>query len=139
MAHWPEPLGAEQARAWFDRAVTAYETAGGYGRFAVELHDGTYVGDAGILRSEVGGRLENDLGYVIDHRYWRHGYGLEAARACVERGRAAGQLRIVTNMAADNHPSVRVSERLGFRLERRFVNPRNRNKETLLFVWESKT
>jgi ribosomal-protein-alanine N-acetyltransferase len=135
MRHWPQPLTANASRAWLERALTAYAVPG-YGRCAVELHDGTYIGDAGVVRGAVNGRDENDLGYIIDERFWGRGYGLEAAEACVSHARQHGIGRIVANMAADNVASIRVAERLGFALERRFANPRNRGKETLLFVSE---
>ena len=89
------------------------------------------------MRAAVDGRDENDLGYIIDKRFWSNGYGLEAAEACVNHARRHGIGRIVANMAADNAASIRVAEHLGFTLERRFANPRNRNKETLLFVSET--
>jgi [ribosomal protein S5]-alanine N-acetyltransferase len=136
MHHWPEPLTTEQARAWHQRALDAYATPG-LGRFAIELSDGTYIGDAGIVRAQILDQAENDLGYIIDQAFWRRGFGLEAARACFDHGRAHGQRRIVANMAADNLGSVRVAQRLGFTLERRFRNPRNRNKETLLYAWNA--
>ena len=113
MRHWPEPLTSEQARAWHQRALDAHAKPG-LGRLAVELTDGTYIGDAGIVHAEILGRAENDLGYIIAHPFWRTGYGLEAAQACFEFGRSAGHRRIVANMAADNHGSVRVAQRLGF-------------------------
>jgi RimJ/RimL family protein N-acetyltransferase len=137
MQHWPQPLTSEQARAWHQRALDAYATPG-LGRLAVELLNGTYIGDAGIVRAQILDRSENDLGYIIDHAFWRKGYGLEAARACFEYGRSHGERRIVANMAADNLGSVRVAQQLGFTLERRFNNPRNRDKETLLFVWDGR-
>jgi [ribosomal protein S5]-alanine N-acetyltransferase len=136
MHHWPEPLTSEQARAWHQRALDAYSTPG-IGRLAVEFHDGTYIGDAGIVRAQILERTENDLGYIVGHTFWRSGYGLEAARACFEHGRVHGQRRIVANMAADNLGSVRVAQRLGFTLESRFHNPRNRDKETLLYAWNA--
>ena len=136
MQHWPEPLTTEQARAWHQRALDAYATPG-LGRLAVELPDGTYIGDAGIVRAQILERVENDLGYIIDHAFWRSGYGLEAARGCFEHGRGNGQRRIVANMAADNLGSVRIAQQLGFKLERRFRNPRNRDKETLLYAWNA--
>jgi len=136
MHHWPEPLTTEQARAWHQRALDDYATPG-FGRFAIELLDGTYIGDAGIVQSQILDRTENDLGYIIGHAFWRNGYGLEAARTCFEHGRSHGQQRIVANMAVDNLGSVRVAQRLGFTLERRFRNPRNRDKETLLYVWDA--
>ena len=136
MQHWPERLTTEQARAWHQRALDAYATPG-LGRMAVELVDGTYIGDAGIVRAQILDRTENDLGYIIDKAFWRRGYGFEAALACFEYGRGQGQQRIVANMAADNFGSVRVAQRLGFTLEQRFRNPRNRDKETLLYAWNA--
>src|SRR4028118_1203347 len=49
---------------------------------------GEPVGDCGIMRAEVGGRIENDLGYIIHHPYWGAGPGVECAR-----GARAGGLR----------------------------------------------
>jgi RimJ/RimL family protein N-acetyltransferase len=135
MAHWPEPLTAAQSRAWLDRALAAYAVPG-YGRWAVQLHDGTYIGDAGIMRSEVDGVVENDLGYIIHSRYWRQGYGVEAAQGCIDVALAAGMHRMVANMAADNLGSVRVAQRLGFQLTHSFENPRNLNKTTHVYVLE---
>lgn len=134
MAHWPAPLDAAASRAWFHRARAPYGEPG-LGRFAMWCGR-DYIGDAGILRAEVNGRVENDLGYIVDHAHWGHGYGLEAARALVEEGHRRGLRRIVANMAASNVPSARVAEKLGMRLEARFRNPRNRNMETLLYVSE---
>ena len=108
MQHWPEPLTIEQARAWLRRAIEGYATPG-YGRFAVELADGAYIGDAGILVAQIQGRTENDLGYIIAHSQWRLGYGLESARACFDYGHGQGLQRIVANMAHDNVGSIRVA------------------------------
>lgn len=133
MTHWPAPLGDAAVRAWHERALDDYATPP-YGRLAVELKTGEYVGDAGIVRNVIDGRDENDLGYIIDHRYWGRGYGLESARALLEYGHRMGLVRIVANMASDNRPSVKVAERLGMRLERVFHNSRNRDLETRVYV-----
>jgi len=134
MAHWPAVLNAAASRAWFERARAGYAEPG-FGRFAVWL-GARYIGDAGILRADVNGRPENDLGYIIDHRHWGHGYGLEAARALLEEGHRRGLGRIVASMAVSNTASVRVAEKLGMRLEVRFLNARNRHFETLVYVSE---
>ena len=133
MAHWPAPLDETAARAWHERALDDYAMPP-YGRLAVELKTGEYIGDAGIVRSVVDGNDENDLGYIIHHGYWRHRYGLETARALLGYGHRMGLVRVVANMASDNKPSVKVAERLGLRLERVFRNPRNRNLESRLYV-----
>ena len=117
--------------------IGCVRSTAGLGRMAIELADGTYIGDAGIVRAQILDRTENDLGYIIDKGFWRSGYGFEAALACFEYGRGHGQQRIVANMAADNLGSVRVAQRLGFTLEQRFRNTRNRDKETLLYAWNA--
>jgi RimJ/RimL family protein N-acetyltransferase len=48
-----------------------------------------------------------------------------------------GFQRVVANMAFDNLASQQVAERLGMKLESRFINPRNRDIETLLYVSET--
>jgi len=133
MAHWPAPLDETAARAWHERALDHYGVPP-YGRLAIELKTGEYIGDAGIVRSVVDGRDENDLGYIVHRRYWGRRYGLETARALLDYGHRLGLVRVVANMASDNTPSVKVAEHLGLRLERVFRNPRNRNLETRLYV-----
>jgi RimJ/RimL family protein N-acetyltransferase len=133
MAHWPAPMDEESARAWLERALSDYAVPG-FGRLAVELKNGAFIGDAGIVRNVIRGRAENDLGYIIHHRFWQRGYGMEAAQALLQRGHRLGLERIVANMATSNRPSVRVAERLGMRLECVFANPRNRQLETRLYV-----
>ncbi|NJN51714.1 MAG: GNAT family N-acetyltransferase [Gammaproteobacteria bacterium] len=135
MTHWPAPLDEAAARNWLERALEAYADPC-CGRLAVHLKTGEYIGDAGIVTATIDGRAENDLGYIIDHRYWRRGYGLEAAKALLEFGHLHGLERIVANMATDNRASVRVAERLGMRLERVFSNTGNRQLETRIYVSE---
>jgi ribosomal-protein-alanine N-acetyltransferase len=81
------------------------------------------------------GQREHDLGYIIHHPYWRQGYGLECARACLEYGiHTLGLRRIVANMAHDHIASARVAERLGMRREASFHHPRNRNILTYVYA-----
>ena len=79
--------------------------------------------------------MENDLGYIIGKQYWHQGYATEAAQGCVELAREKKWFnRVVLNMAHDHTASRRVAERLGATLETRFVNPKNRDISTNLFV-----
>ena len=102
----------------------------------VELRDsGAPIGDCGIVEAEINGRREYDLGYIIHHPYWRQGYGVECARACLEYGiYTLGLRRIVANMAHDHSASARVAERLGMRREASFHHPRNRNILTYVYA-----
>jgi RimJ/RimL family protein N-acetyltransferase len=137
MMFWPQPLSEDAVAAWVRRASTSFP-ATGLGRMLIELRDGgTPIGDCGIVEAEINGRREFDLGYIIHHPYWRQGYGVECARACLEYGiHTLGLRRIVANMAHDHTGSARVAERLGMRREASFYNSRNRNILTYVYVLE---
>jgi [ribosomal protein S5]-alanine N-acetyltransferase len=137
MMFWPQPLSENAAAGWVRRASTSF-LATGLGRMLIELRDGgAPIGDCGIVESEINGQREFDLGYIIHHPYWRLGYGVECARACLEYGiHTLGLRRIVANMAHDHTGSARVAERLGMRREASFYNPRNRNSLTYVYAIE---
>lgn len=135
MSFWERPFGEEAVTDWVERNARSFRETG-MGRMLVELRGSSEaVGDCGIVRAEVGGREENDLGYIIHHPFWGTGLGAECARACLEYGLGTlGLRRIVANMPHDHTASARVAERLGMRLERTFRNPRNRGIPTLLYA-----
>jgi [ribosomal protein S5]-alanine N-acetyltransferase len=134
MMFWPQPLSEEATAAWVRRATSFAAT--GLGHMLVELREGgAQIGDCGIVEAEINGRREYDLGYIIHYPYWRQGYGIECAQACLEYGiHTLGLRRIVANMAHDHVASARVAERLGMRREASFHNPRNRNILTYVYA-----
>ena len=81
--------------------------------------DNTLIGNCGIRRKS-GNDWEADLGYELSPQHWGNGYATEAARALVDFGfRELDLSRISSWCIADNTPSARVLERLGFRQEGR--------------------
>jgi RimJ/RimL family protein N-acetyltransferase len=137
MSHYPEPFSMEKAEAWIARSLALYKSHG-YGRYAVLLKESQgYIGDAGFFHANVNGKDEVDLGYIIDRHHWGHGYAGEAAAACIALARERKWFkRIVVQMAHENASSRKVAEKLGARLETDFINPRNRDLPTHLFVIE---
>ncbi len=81
-------------------------------------------GDAltGIIELDLDAlRREGELRYWIGRPFWRRGYATEAATAALEIGFGAlGLGRIVARALAGNAASIRVQEKLGFALVRRF-------------------
>lgn len=65
MSFWPRPFDYSQCKEWIQkRGIENYQA--GYGRLAVELKEtGEIIGDAGLLKLETDGQIENDLGYII--------------------------------------------------------------------------
>jgi RimJ/RimL family protein N-acetyltransferase len=137
MSFWPELFSLEQTAAWIERSMKSY-IENGFGRYAVLLkHAGELIGDAGILKSEINGKTENDLGYIIHHSFWNNGYATEASGAILLRGLGSiGLRRIAANMACNHRASAHVAEKIGMKKELEFINNRNRNLPTFLYSIE---
>ena len=130
MSHWEQPLDEAGVDVWLEWALADLQRVG-YARWCVQQRsDGQIVGDVGVRNKEMFGEMVNDLGYIIDHRFWQRGYGFEAASGAVEWAKANGLADVVANMATDNVASVAMAEKLGMTREREFLNPANRNKPT---------
>jgi ribosomal-protein-alanine N-acetyltransferase len=137
MQFWPKPFDLEGSRRWVQRSIDAYEQTH-LGRFAIILkEDGRLAGDCGFMRSEVNGVQENDLGYILGKEFWGKGFATEAAAACLKYGiTVLGLKRIVASMATHHLASKRVAEKIGLKLEREFINSRNRDLPTFLLSWD---
>ncbi|WP_187355550.1 GNAT family N-acetyltransferase [Paenibacillus tengchongensis] len=134
MEFWPAPFTLEQSQQWLRQSMETYPS--GLGRLGVFCKsNGSFIGDAGLRVSELDGKQEMDLGYIIQAANWRQGYGLEAARAVLRYGvEELGLKRICANMPVHHHGSRRVAMDLGMILEKEFLNARNRNIQTCLYV-----
>ncbi|OPA73723.1 GNAT family N-acetyltransferase [Paenibacillus selenitireducens] len=134
MAFWPAPFTEHETQIWIHRSIHSYQEHG-FGRWAVILkEEDRLIGDVGILKSVIDGNVEHDLGYIIDAKYWRQGYAVEAARSCMNYGiQELGLTRLCANMPYHHHGSIRTAERLGMRREKEFHNPRNREMLTYLY------
>jgi len=137
MQFWPQPFNRKETLDWVSRAIDSYADHG-FGRWVVERkNDHEVIGDCGILRLEVNGSMEFDLGYIIHHQWWNLGYGCEAARAAMDYALRELQLRrLVAGMADNHYGSARVAEKLGMTLESKFYNPGNSNQLTRLYSIE---
>lgn len=135
MRFWPAPFTLEGTAGWIERNIERYKKER-FGRCAViHAETGELIGDCGIVRIEVDGNLENDLGYIIAKEHWGQGYATEAAGACRDYGfDVLGLQRLTANMPVSHAASRRVAEKLGMALEREFNNRRNRGIPTCLYA-----
>ena len=79
----------------------------------VVLLDGVQIGDVTLYPTAPG---EAELGWVLDKRYWGHGYAAEAVRAVMDYGRRErGIQRFFAMCDSENAPSYRLMERLGMK------------------------
>lgn len=92
----------------------------GFGLYLVELKPtGEAIGICGLIKREA---LEDvDIGFAFLPDYWRQGYAFEAASAVMLYAKEVIDLaRIVAIVSQDNHRSVKLLEKLGFRSEGTF-------------------
>jgi RimJ/RimL family protein N-acetyltransferase len=90
----------------------------GFGLYLTELKEGgAPIGICGLIKRD---SLEDvDIGFAFLPRFCAKGYACESAAAVLAFGRSAlGLNRIVAITKPDNHNSIRVLEKLGFRFER---------------------
>lgn len=85
-----------------------------YAVHAIELRDGTRVGDLSFKGLAPDGSVE--IGYGIDEAYRGQGYATEAVLAAVAWAlEQPGVVRVEAETDADNHASQQVLRRCGFK------------------------
>lgn len=116
-----EPVSREAiARAILPAFMSYDDERPGQGVFAIE--DGV-TGDflGWVSLRPTGAPDEAALGYRLRQAAWGHGIATEAAAALIDHGFARlGLRRVVATTYEDNHASIRVMEKLGLSLVRRF-------------------
>jgi len=108
----------EDARGYIRRGPAASYERFGFGLYLVELKGaGTPIGICGPIRRE--SLVDVDLGFAFLHGFRGKGYAFEAASAALDHARRVlGIPRIVAVTTPDNHRSIELLLRLGFRFER---------------------
>jgi len=135
MSFWPVPFGREDVERWVGRSIASYREHG-FGRRPIFLKEtGELIGDCGIMLSMVDGELRNDIGYILHHPYWGHGYAIEASRAVMDDAfTRLGLHDLYANMPCDHDRSRHVAEQLGLQRVKEFNNTRNRDIRTYLYM-----
>lgn len=117
MRYYPEVRDRDGARRWLDWTLKEYREAG-HCLWAVELEeDGTFLGQCGVIRQNVAGRPDLEVGYMFKAQHWGRGYATEAARASKDFAFARYHPdRVVSFIRPANTPSAHVAQRNGMRL-----------------------
>ena len=114
MRYYPSTRDEAGTQTWLDAMVKGYATYG-YSLWAVELKEtAQFVGQCGLLRQEVDGQHEAEVGYLFKSDHWHKGYATEAAGAC--KAYAFGSLgcgHVISLIRPVNMASRAVAERNG--------------------------
>ncbi|MEM1255566.1 MAG: GNAT family N-acetyltransferase [Cyanobacteria bacterium P01_H01_bin.21] len=95
----------------------------GFGKWAVILKEHSQlIGYCGIAVEPVDNKLERELGYRLDYRFWNQGIATEAAKAAVQYGfEQLKFLYILGIVERQNQASVRVLKKVGMQYQRQTV------------------
>jgi [ribosomal protein S5]-alanine N-acetyltransferase len=110
-----------EGRAYVENNMIAMYRCVGFGLNRVALKkDDTPIGICGLLRRDT--LPCSDLGYALLPEFRNQGYALEAARAVLEHGFSRlAQTQLCATVSADNHASIQLLDKLGFRFDRQIL------------------
>ena len=79
--------------------------------FAI-LTEGSHIGSVCLYLNE--DRTEGELGWILNKRYWGHGYTFEAAQALIDyASQNLGIKKFIAYCDSENIPSYSLMEKLG--------------------------
>jgi len=114
MRYYPKRLTRDLSSDWIERQIARYMNDG-YGLWlAEERNSGKPVGQVGLVRQQINGADETEVGYMIHKPYWRHGFATEGALACRDYAfNTLNKPRVISLVREDNAASRGVAENLG--------------------------
>jgi RimJ/RimL family protein N-acetyltransferase len=105
------------AERWIAWNIQNYAQLG-HGLWAVETHDGAFVGDCGLTIQDVEGEPFVEVGYHVKLELRSQGLATEAAAAVRDAARDAGIPHLVAIIRPENTPSQRVAQKIGLTWQR---------------------
>jgi ribosomal-protein-alanine N-acetyltransferase len=115
-------IGREQSAAMLER-IMVRTRAGQRALFvASDLASGRLIGYCGFLLQKIDDADEFEIAYRLHPDFWNRGLATEAARAVRDHAFRDLKLeRVISLIHPDNHPSRRVAEKNGMKLEKQTI------------------
>lgn len=111
---WEHAFAPEDVNQWIERRRKGYRENGIDYLLAVNRETGEPVGQVGLLREEMDGRMVWSIGWILGEAFQGQGYATECARAVADYAFDEMQLsEIYCDIRPQNEKSLAVAARLG--------------------------
>ena len=80
--------------------------------------DSKFIGTLALVKD----LIDDEIGYRFLEKYWNHGYGFEICEATVAYCKKIGIKKLVGYVADENVASVKILERLNFKVVKKMIN-----------------
>ena len=111
---WTAPVPAAEAAGLVEEFAAGDPAEPGWFQYAIDL-DGTLIGDVGVLLHD--NRKQAEIGFTIAPQHQGHGYATEAVTAVLTSLFDRGLRRVSAECDVRNRRSMRLLQRVGFRIE----------------------
>jgi [ribosomal protein S5]-alanine N-acetyltransferase len=119
MRFFPNRFERKDAEEWIEKNLRRYAEDGVGGWALILKPDNKLGGHCGLVRREIDGAKEIEVGYVLARDDQGKGIATEAARACMNYAfTTLGEERVISLIHPENLPSRRVAERNGMAVEK---------------------
>ncbi len=121
MAHYDRPYDEKGCHRWIEWSKENYEKYG-FGLWVLMLKEtGEFIGDCGITMQNIDGEILPEIGWHINKKHWRKGYGKEAATAVRDWGFKNTEFKtLYSYMTSTNVASYRLAEAIGMKKIKEF-------------------
>lgn len=74
----------ERAKYWIDKQLTRYKENKFGLQALIDKNTNDFIGQCGLIKQEVDGQIEIEVGYHVFKKFWGQGYAPEAARIFID-------------------------------------------------------
>ncbi|KAA3616764.1 MAG: N-acetyltransferase [Calditrichaeota bacterium] len=115
MTFYTSPQKREKAELWIEHVITSYKKNGFGMWLCFNTKNKKFIGQCGLMKNEIDGHEEIELGYSILRKCWNQRYATEAARACIKYSFEILNVLRVVSVIDNNISSKHVLHKIGMK------------------------
>lgn len=120
--YFPKALNKIESKEFYEKIQNRYKSDGYCYWAVIRKNDKEFIGICGVLKQEIDGQTEAEIGYRLLDSFWGKGYGTEAVKGCIKYAKEKLEKESVISLIRSvNIPSIKVAEKNGFRFEKESI------------------